>query len=653
MSEQSLRLLRALLAEKGAGARPQDLAASFGVSDRSVRTYVRQANEELFGVASIEKRRGGAYELQVTDGAAFETWVAVESRRLADGAPATPEARVAYLVNDLLNRSGWVTLDDLSAVLFVSRTAITADLRHVEAQLARFGLALERRPHYGIRVTGSEMGRRLALANAVLRGGRTQADDALPPLDELAACVDGAVAREGMQINSAAYQNLLVHLSVAVRRIREGAYIPLETLDLEPLRGGCEYRAATRMAAAIQTRFNVEFPEGEVLYIALHLAGKQSLYGAGDAANAARADGCTSLANPQTGDAPGAPVISDEVWDVVARMIDLVWRAYRFDFRRDLELRMNLARHIVPLSVRLRYRMLIDNPLLTDTKARFPLAYSMAQDACCVLAEHYGTEPSDDEVGFIALSFALALERQKTGLPKKRILVVCASGQGSARLLEWRYRQEFGAYINDVVTCDVAHVTAQDFTDIDYVFTTVPLGVALPVPVREVKFFLDDADVLTLRELLAGAPAALSLDRFFDRRLFVGDLQADTKEEAIDALCDLVKAYRDVDSSFRDLVYRREAAAPTSFGNNVAMPHPLEPVSDQTFVAVGLLKHPIAWNEWASAQAVFLVCVSREWNDGLRDFYEATTRVLTDKDKIALLLEKRSWEALMELLAGE
>lgn len=646
MSEQSLRLVRAVLGEKG--RQPADLAAAFGVSERSVRTYVRQANEELAGIACIEKRRGGAYRLLVQDEAALDSWVALEGRRLANGVPATSAARVAYLMNDLLNRSGWVTLEDLAAMLFVSRNAITADLRQVEERLARFDLGLERRPRYGIRVTGSEMRRRLALANEVLHGDCAGGFcESLPPLDELAACLDEAAARNGLAINSAAYQNLLVHLAIAVCRIREGAYIPLECMEAQRLRDSREHRAAASVVAAIQQRFDVLFPESEVCYIALHLAGKQSLCGVADT------PGQPTLVGPGAGDAAGAPVISDEVWDVVARMVDFVWQAYRFDFRRDLELRMNLARHIVPLSVRLRYRMLIENPLLTDTKARFPLAYSMAQDACCVLAEHYGGEPSEDEVGFIALSFALAIERQKTGLPKKRILVVCASGQGSARLLEWRYRQEFGAYIDDVLTCDVAHVTSQDLTGIDYVFTTVPLGLDLPVPVREVKFFLDDADVRSLRDLLSGRASGTNLARFFDRRLFVGDLEASSKEEAIDVLCGLVEKNRSVDAGFRRLVMRREAAAPTSFGNNVAMPHPLEAVSSETFVAVGLLRHSVRWNEWASAQAVFLVCVSREWDDSLRDFYEAMTRVLADKDKISLLLEKRSWEGLMELLARE
>ena len=72
-------------------------------------------------------------------------------------------------------------------------------------------------------------------------------------------------------------------------------------------------------------------------------------------------------------------------------------------------------------------------------------------------------------MGYLALAFALAIERQNTELPKKNILIVCASGKGSAQLLHYRYRQEFGSYVGRIETCDVSNVKKVDFKDIDYV----------------------------------------------------------------------------------------------------------------------------------------------------------------------------------------
>lgn len=149
---------------------PVDLAERFSVSDRSVRTYVRKTNETLGSCAQIEKRRGGGYSLRILNASAFAALRARDAHAGQDAVPTTPETRVDYLLNDLLSRADWITVDGLASILFVSRNVITSDLRQVAATLERFGLVLEKRPHYGIRVTGPEMSRRLCLANLTLDG---------------------------------------------------------------------------------------------------------------------------------------------------------------------------------------------------------------------------------------------------------------------------------------------------------------------------------------------------------------------------------------------------------------------------------------------------------------------------------------------------
>ncbi len=608
---------------------PVDLAERFSVSDRSVRTYVRKTNEALGSCAQIEKRRGGGYSLRVLNASAFAALRARDAHAGQDAVPTTPEARVDYLLNDLLSRADWITVDDLASILFVSRNVITSDLRQVAATLERFGLVLEKRPHYGIRVTGPEMSRRLCLANLTLdciigTGGSAS-------LDVIARCVSESLAEEDFQINSAAYQNLLVHIAVAVERIRANCYVPMEPEHLERMRSTPEYLIAKKVAAAVERELTAELPEEEIGYIAIHLAGKQTLYTPGS-------------------DADANLVISDEVWNVVSRMLEMVWNAFHFDFRNDLELRMNLARHIVPLSVRLRYRTRIDNPLLSDIKQRFPVAYSMALESSCILAEEYGNALSEDEVGYIALAFALAIERQKSERPRKNILVVCASGQGSARLLEWRYRQEFGTWLDRIETCDVARVASRDLTGIDYVFTTVPLERKLPVPVREVKYFLDDEDVNSVRRILSGeAAAAAPLAAYFDERLFLGALDAEDKDGALDALCARVAEVHDVPGDFRALVQRREELAQTCFGNLVAMPHPVTPVTTSTFVAVAVLNHSVSWNG-QEVRAVFLVSVSSLRDQKLDAFYRGMARLLTSREAIQKLVSNPDFATLLDVI---
>lgn len=431
------------------------------------------------------------------------------------------------------------------------------------------------------------------------------------------------------------YRNLLVHISIALRRIREGYCVPLQKDELAKIRDTREFEVAKNIAARISSSVSIDLPEEEVAYISLHLAGKRV------------------LSPGSSADAEGL-VISDEVWDLVSRMLELVWNTFRFDFRGDLELRMNLARHIVPLGVRLTHHFAMENPILSDIKARYPLAYSMAIDASSVLAEHYGAALSEPEIGYIALGFALAIERQKTELPKKNILVVCASGRGSAKLLEYRYREEFGEYLNRIETCDVMQVEKVDFSGIDYVFTTVPLPCALPVPVRQVSFFLDGDDIASVRDAIrgeAGPSAESGVLSVVDPQLFFTHLVCSSREEAIGLLIDAASRRHHLDADFKGLVWKRERLAPTAFGNNVALPHPLSPASDDTFIAVALLDRSIDWGG-QQVQAVFLLSIARDGDDNLEAIYDVLADVLMSERAVATLLSDQRLETLRQICSS-
>lgn len=634
------------------GITPEHAARQLNVSTRTLRKYIARANDALEGAASITLPRGEGYRFIVQDAKAFESWNAKNGLSV-DPACKTPEERVNYLLNDLLIRGDWIKLQELSNVLYVSKSTLSEDLKKVEERLRSYDLVLEKRSHYGIRVVGSEMSRRLCLARAaieargggylqekagglhasaikVISNGRLENSDEL--LDTIATCVCQASEEWNIVINSSAFQNLLAHIVVALIRISEDCYVPIEDSRLQRIVETYEFRAAEDIATRIATLTGVTLPREEIAYIAIHLAGKETIYHSPD---------------------EDSLVISDEVWEVVSDMLERVWRVFHFDFRNDLELRMNLARHIQPLSVRLRYKLKLTNPMLEDIKARYPLSFSIAADASSVIAEKYGASLSHDEIGYIALAFELALERSKTEVAKKNILVICASGAGSARLLEYQCRREFGDYIDQIQTCDALSLDKVDFSKIDYAFTTVPLHIELPVPVREVSCFLDSAEAERTRAMFRKEMRAENANalRFIGEDLFFPHLSFTTKDEVLDFLIGRAEALRDTAPEFRDLVYAREERMATAFGNNVAMPHPLEIASNDAFICVGLLDEPVSWGiDGEKAQAVFLMGFSFDEDGEARSFLDGFAGVLVDPSAICRLVSEQTWDVFVQLL---
>lgn len=620
------------------------LARRFNASIRTVRSHIHQANSALEGVARITfSRTGNGYRLDVTDPQALTAWVD-RSHALAGASDrSASEERALSLAMDLLQRSDWVTIANLADMLYVSPQSVSGDLKAVSSLVERFGLEVVRRPRYGVRIDGPEMPRRLCLASLI---SKKLLSNGVPSWDagqdrvvqQVAACVNDALQDADITIGYGALQNLVVHVSVAIERIRSDCYVPLDEERLAALRGAKEFPVAQRIAQKVGRALNVEMPETEVAYIAIHLAGKKTLDKLVEAGS--------------SDDAGGAPAISDEVWTAVGDILDRVWESSHLDFRSDLELRMNLARHLAPLSVRLRYGLRMENPLLADIKTRYPLAYSIAADAAGVLAEHYDAEPSEDEIGYLALAFALALERQRTGASKKNVLMVCGSGMGTARMLEYRFKQAFSGYIDTIRTCDAHDAARQDFSTIDYVFTTVPLEQELPVPVCQINFFFEDTDAGDIRRILNGRPAARNFLAHFSPDLFLPHLDVASRRETIGLLCERMARRVPVDEGFLGSVLAREEAAATSFGNGVAMPHPLRAMSDATHVCVGLLDKPVAWGDMHQVQAVFLFSYARSGGRALDDFFSTCADIFMDADAMRRLIQDQSWETLVSIIQG-
>ena len=636
---QDTQLVRHIL--RNGSIASADLAAYLGVKERAMRDRIRHANDAMIGCAAIvyDRARAG-YIVDITDEKAFAQWLeGTRSRDPFDRLPSTPEERVDYLLQDLLSRSDWITLEDLASLLFVSRSTISSDLRHIEQVLSKFHLTIEKRPRYGIRVAGDEMNRRICLASIAV-DSRLEDDElagAMSPamLDAVEHCVADALDQERYKINPVSHQNLVVHIAIAIARIKKSCYVPMEAAHLEHVRGTNEYTVAGTVAAAIEKTFGIDLPEEEVAYIAIHLASKHLVEGG----------------SPSHGGNAENLEITDEAWNLAAEMIEIIWRAFRFDFRNDAELRMNLARHMMPLIVRLRYNMALENPLLPDIKARYPLPFSMAADALSLLGERTGGEISDDEIGYVALFFALALEREKNARTGKHVLVVCASGAGSAKLLAYRLGNEFGSDFETVETCDASEFDDRDLTGIDYIFTTVPLTRHVNLPVVHISLFLDDTSRQDVKRALS-QDSAENAKAYFTPELFYAHLPFTTREEIIHFMCEQCAAFDDLPDNFEEFVWQRENAAPTSFGNMVALPHPYEAVSSRTFAAVGLLDHTVDWNG-TPVQAVFMICVNRDAGADLESFYRAIGTLLTQQQAIQKLVSDMRFDVLLSELEGE
>lgn len=604
------------------------LAEHLDISSKTVRNLLKELDQILSRHgAGIESKYGAGYAIGVEDEEAFREFADWLSHISSDDfLPSSSEERIQYLLEYLFNCAAYVKLDDLSDSLYISKRTLTADLKEAEKMLNRYHLRLIRKPNYGIRVDGREFDFRLCIA--FVTGKRL--DKGNESMELIAGCIWKSIQAYDLTLSNVTFQNLIVHIYIAISRIMESHYVPIPKEQLVSLKGRREYLVAEDIIKGIEETFSITFPETEIAYVAIHLAGKMLFL--------------------QTEGIPSNLVITQEISDLVTEMLELVYAAFKFDFRRDQELRMSLSQHIIPLKVRLEYDMDLKNPLLKDVKERFCLSFTMASQAATVINRRYHTRLSDDEVGYIAFAFALALERRKTQIVKKNVLLVCASGRGSAQLLLYQYKKSFAPYLNRIETCDVCSLPKVDFSDIDYLITTVPIPIAVPVPILEVQYFLQDQDIANVKKALTRSSRSM-VRNYFEEKLFIPHLSCRTKDEALSDMCGLMIREKHISETFYESVLERERLAQTAFFNMAAMPHSYKTMSEETHVCVAILDESIDWGG-QQVQVIFLVSISNKDQTSveLQVFYQMTAAFLLGPKYIQDLIKNRNYERLVETL---
>lgn len=486
------------------------LSARFGVSLRTVRYDLRAIRAALkgTGLRLAAKPRTGVW----IEGDAVRRQALLSLLREEATPALMPQAREDRLVWELLASDEPVSLHHLAETLGCSRSTILRQLPAVKERLQWFDLDL-RRVRGKLLVMGTERDRRDALVRSLIETlDPAQLLNALrgveatrPPfpehalginplkLSDLAEIVKIAEQGLGVKFTDESYVSLAVHLAVAVQRLRKGQRITMPEDRLAELKRRPEWRVAGEIARVIRARAGVAFPEEDLGYLVIQLS--------------------ASRRQPPV-DANGLPhrLASDpRAVDMADRFIRKVGARLGVDLSRDTVLREGLLWHMQGLLNRQDLRVPARNPLKLEIRQQLNLVYTVVDRVIDEMRPELGGDVSEDEIAYLTVHLAAALERQGR-LPKLRVLVVCSSGLGSARLLAARLERAFPE-IEIVGVVSALESADSDWGNrADLVVTTVPLP-PLSVPWVQVSPLLgpDEMDRVraALRRPLAGGwPAA-------------------------------------------------------------------------------------------------------------------------------------------------
>lgn len=613
------------------------IAKELGVSDRTIRTEIKELQSQSSLGIIIESIRGKGYQLTIKDFEVFEAAFHPHADDLMKEHQvdfSEQANRVLYILKRFLLEKEPIKLESLEEELFISKPKLQNDLKMVREILESYDLKLVSRPHYGTQAEGNEYMKRLCFSNYILiRNNNLNIDSPSFQLlneklfEEIKETIIKKVNKYKIEISDIALENLATHITIGCKRIEEGFVIEYLEHDLTG-KYPFERIVANEIVKEVEEFTGLKFPKSEIDYIIVHLLG-------------------TKLIHKNTLDEFGK---FDELGTIIQCMLDRLKTELNWDFHDDSEFIQALSLHIRPAMNRLRYNMNIRNPLLDEIKRKYPSAFEGAAIASRCIEEYLHIEVGEHEIAYIALHIGVALERMKTRHKRtKRVIVVCASGVGSAKLLFYRLQNEFKDEIEIVATTNYYQLNEYDLSSIDFIISTIPIKEDIGVPIKVVNTFLGEGDIANIRESLSSVKESEKQSYLDASRVFIHkDFQ--DKESVIHFLCEQLYQQKLVSKDYVNLVLEREALAPTNFGNLVAIPHPLTPVTEETFWTVCTLKKPIEWTDKHMVQFVCLLNIRKVPEDDLERMYRKLIALLENSAAVQKLLKSQSAEEIIQIL---
>lgn len=597
------------------------LAEQLNVSSRTIRNDVALLNQELKkNGAYIESKARHGLILRILDEESYQTYY----KNLMNTSPIDKENRIAQIVEYILTMEDSVTIDDLCDIFYVSRSTMKKDMKEVRTILEKHDIQMDHRANQGLKIIGEEQNLRNCLAD--LQKSRLEEISLQDKgLETIMHIISNEVNKYHFEISDYSIRNFALHISIAITRIHDGKELELTTDMKDLLKRSPDLDLLLSIVEEIEDAFQVKFTKGEIGYLLLQISGKKTF----------------SAKNVS-----GNTVISEETYKLVTEMLEQVNQVFKIDFRYDLELITMLATHLMPLEIRAKHGIAVHNNMADDIRHNVILSYNMAIIACDTLEQKIGQKLPMDEIAFVALPFSLALKR-KWSNQKEKVLIVCGSGKASSELLAYQVKENFGNYL-DVVGATSRHsLDLYDFSNVDYILTTVPIDIPVPIPIIRTSTFFETSAIVHVNQAIADNRSNRFLEYFNENMVFWSS--SDQKNEILEQMCKKSVQYYDIPDNFLDYVLKREEIGRTSFGNLITIAHPIHPLGKESFVGLTILDHPIDWDGEPS-QLIFLLSMKENGENKMKDFYKAMTKLVNNKSYIGLLTKAKDYAQVIDIL---
>ena len=649
LSEKGLLIIEKLAEHNNELVTSKALAASTGMSERSVKTYLKEVADFCEQNSMTLDRKPGKGMKPCFSDAQIGKILDVAGRKSAAVSQKKRQNYVSYIL-----LSGWDTYTYalFSEELNVSKNVIMDDINELDAELVLFGIKVHRTAGYGIYATGSELDIRKAMRHfcryPISDKQVIKTDD-----HRLSRRAAEVIANNFRSVNLSMAVDMIHHVErrfdiiftdYTFQMLAEYIAIALFRVDVEKeLKSGeqeqqvqkngfimTEHENMAKEAAGFLERYHgISLSQPEIMYLAMLFS-------------------CAEGQNRVVMSCEEALSIEDEMIVYLSNLLaaNLI----------ENELLRESMRSFLPGSIaRTHFGIEIDNPFLSDITQSYASLFTVCFTVSRYYEKYTGAMPSENEIAFIALQVGGALHRNPMTV---RAVLIGAAGYATGSIIAGKIENRVpDVRIVSILSSDrIEHI---DEYDCDLILSTIDTQADIHKDMRflYVSPLISAQDEKNIRnkcfELMTGQSAEVSeFSQMLSEEFIIFEKKAKKRKDVLKRACQLLINKGIVQSEFARDVLEREKVEATAVGCNIAIPHGKPEHVNRCQILVIRLDKPIEWGE-RMADMIFLLAINFDSVNTTKAFFHDFTKLLNENGATDRLREAASPHELCAAIRKE
>ncbi len=644
LSERGLQIVDKLIENNHKPITSKMLALYLGVSERSVKTYIKEVSDFCKEHNMILERKPG---IGFVADFSEEQIKQVSEMKREKKLVMSKEQRMSYIMYILL--SGWdtYTLSLFSEELNVSKKVISDDIDSICKEFSKYNIKINRVVGHGVFITGDEFSVRRAMksyckysiGNKVISqasDNRVSVEDqelwinnfGQDNFEKAVEVIHYIEENYGIAYTDYSFKMLADYLCIQLFRIRMGNMITEDIAAPE------EKENYSDIVDAIVEKFQqlskCNLNEYEKQYIEILLAS----------------------ASVQTNTDEYRAASKEKAKDICTEMLGYISEILNADLISNELLRGSMENFLPSSLIRTKYGIEVTNPFLSDVREMYSGVFATCFTLTKFYEEYCGAIPTDHEISFIALFVGGALHRNVKTI---KAVLLGTSGIAVSTIVAKKIESKIEE-IKIVAILSSELIDTLDEYDFDIVLSMIS------------SFEYEDK-VVHISPVINGEDEKKIKNKCFDivshpelqKQKFYSLIDSENilyieeksdKEAILKRACKQLCYGGYVNENFFDDVMKREKIEPTAIGNGVAIPHgsPQNVINPKVFVI--RLVHSINWGG-KMVDTIFILAINFNNIGSTKAFFQDFARVLGSVDRIARIKQSKNPEEMEKNLKKE